>query len=243
MKKRLLYFMLGLAFVATIASEVWVYRVNRELQRNVAQTQTANDSLRSRLLAQPSSLDGLALVESFYRPTSTTGGRAIKARVDCIKCGSDSDERQGFGSPLVGDANADGGGLAEIEKTVLPDLPRAAYTLFVMFSPSDCVACLQEVQYWNDLRRKGAQLKLNVIGIVDQSTRVEVGQFVRDLDITFPVVFDESGKVRDILAVRSTPLKILVNNATKTVILRRRAAQYQKEQKEFEDAVVSLLSK
>lgn len=65
------------------------------------------------------------------------------------------------------------------------------YTLFVLLSPSDCSPCLAEINFWTQLAL--SRQRLHVCAIARHGNIAELRQWIKNLDVRFPVLCDEGG--------------------------------------------------
>ena len=79
------------------------------------------------------------------------------------------------------------------------------YTLFVLLSPSDCSPCLAEINFWTQLAL--IRPRLHVCAIARHGNLVELRHWIRNLDVSFPVLCDEKGSVTSQMGVLSTPAR------------------------------------
>lgn len=109
-------------------------------------------------------------------------------------------------------------------------LGRDAYTLFVFLSPSDCSPCLAEVNLWRQLAlgRQG----LSVCAIARHANIRELWQWINNLDVNFPVLYDEGGSVTREVGIIATPFKVLANRQGK-VLLKEGPSYNKASQKAF----------
>jgi len=107
-------------------------------------------------------------------------------------------------------------------------LGRDAYTLFVFLSPSDCSPCLEEVSLWRQLAlgRQG----LSVCGIARHSNIKELRQWIKNLDVNFPVMYNEGGSVTSEVGIIETPFKVLANRQGR--VLLKEGPSYTKDSQE-----------
>lgn len=107
-----------------------------------------------------------------------------------------------------------------LPKFVLPDmagepsnsdeiLGRSSFTLFVFLSPSDCSPCLEEVNLWR--RLASGRQGLGLCAIARHTNIRELRQWIRNLDVNFPVLYDEGGLVTSDFGIISSPFKVLAN--------------------------------
>lgn len=103
------------------------------------------------------------------------------------------------------------------------------YTLFVFFSPTDCGSCLIEKDLWI---RISAERKVKIIGIARHVDKQELKDWVENSEISFPVLYDKDSKITNMINIKKTPMKILINNSGK-VLLANESRSNRFEQKEF----------
>ncbi|HZX11383.1 MAG TPA: TlpA disulfide reductase family protein [Acidobacteriota bacterium] len=103
------------------------------------------------------------------------------------------------------------------------------YTLLVFFSPIDCAPCLEEKDLWKRISEEG---KVKIVGIGRHIDMKELRDWVENSEIFFPVLYDIESKVTKKFGISKTPLKILINNKGK-IILIDRVRITSSEQEEF----------
>jgi len=103
------------------------------------------------------------------------------------------------------------------------------YTLLVFFSPIDCAPCLEEKDLWNRISEEG---KVNIVGIGRHVDEKELKDWVENSEIFFPVLNDVESKVTKMFGISKTPLKVLIENTGK-ILLVDRVRTISSEQEEF----------
>jgi peroxiredoxin len=83
------------------------------------------------------------------------------------------------------------------------------YTLFIFFSPSDCSVCLEEKTLWRKLQGLGS---VNVIGISPYKYYDELKQWITNVELSLPVLYDRDAQMTTKLGIIDTPTKILVDS-------------------------------
>lgn len=104
--------------------------------------------------------------------------------------------------------------LDTLRRRAFPDVPETAYSLIVFMSPGDCPVSLREAVQWERLHRESGgdgNGRLAVVGIVGHTDEREGRQFVRQLDLTFPVMIDETGLTAALFSIDRTPFQLLVD--------------------------------
>jgi peroxiredoxin len=95
-------------------------------------------------------------------------------------------------------------------------LGRDSYTLFVFLSPSDCSPCLEEVNLWR--RLASGRQGLGVCAIARHTNIRELRQWIKNIDINFPVLYDEGGLVTSEFGIISSPFKVLANRQGRVLL-------------------------
>jgi len=108
-------------------------------------------------------------------------------------------------------------------------LSQKSHTLFVFFSPSDCGACLFERILWQDIYNKGI---VNVVGISSHNIR-ESKKWVNQTKLSIPILYDENGKLRKLLGIKRTPIKILIDQQRNILIADDSVRLYKNTRKDF----------
>jgi AhpC/TSA family. len=131
--------------------------------------------------------------------------------------------------------------LLDLKETYLGKDAQSAFTLFVFFSPTDCPACLQEASIWQKLSADESSLKLKVIGIMNHSDQREGEQFLKQLQITFPVLFDNTASLKGRYHIGETPEKVLVDSKGNTLLIQP-GSKTAEEKRAFEESVIKLVT-
>jgi len=84
------------------------------------------------------------------------------------------------------------------------------YILLIVFSLSDCPACLEEYKVWNSLTEFYPKDRFQIVGVMDQTEMEYSDEFGLIDSLLFPVYFDQ-GDLLDILPIHVTPTKFLLN--------------------------------
>ncbi|MBI5556299.1 MAG: TlpA family protein disulfide reductase [Deltaproteobacteria bacterium] len=87
----------------------------------------------------------------------------------------------------------------------------AGFPVILRFWSTDCQYCRADTpvfnRYFNDYREKG----LKVVYLNNGASSAEVESFVQELDIPFPVVLDDGGKVAALYRVKAVPQTIVID--------------------------------
>ncbi len=94
----------------------------------------------------------------------------------------------------------------------------AAYTLIVLFSPTDCPVCLTEATVWGHLHADFGD-RLAMVAVVDRTTSSELSLALTQLGIAFPTYLDKTSVVRRTLRLSETPYKFLLDPAGNVVFV------------------------
>jgi len=110
--------------------------------------------------------------------------------------------------------------------------------MFVYFSPSDCGTCLLERVLWQKISNSGI---VNVFTITSHN-RKEVTQWVNQVDIGLPVLYDSGSKIATSLNLKTTPVKILVDNQYNVLFIDKNIYFYPKSQKLFQKMLLKYVN-
>jgi len=86
------------------------------------------------------------------------------------------------------------------------------YLLLIFFTPLDCGTCLNEIPFWETIR-KSFQEQLTVFGVGAYDDFEIMKQFVKNEKINIPVLYDQYGALLsklDLDRIGGTPLKVFV---------------------------------
>lgn len=102
---------------------------------------------------------------------------------------------------------------------------RNNFTLFIFFSPTDCISCLAEKKLWKLISETG---QVGLIGIGNHIDKRELTDWIKNNEIYFPVLFDQNGEFTKKCGIYKTPLKILINQNRKILFIDSvRISQYE----------------
>lgn len=79
------------------------------------------------------------------------------------------------------------------------------------FWASWCGPCRQEFPHLDDLHRKYADLGFTVFGVNVEQDRTSADKVLRDIPVTFPVLFDDDNRVSEQYNVDAMPMTVLVD--------------------------------
>lgn len=79
------------------------------------------------------------------------------------------------------------------------------------FWASWCGPCRQEFPHLDDLHQKYAGLGFTVFGVNVEQDRASADKVLRDIPVTFPVLFDENNQVSELYNVDAMPMTVLVD--------------------------------
>ncbi len=81
------------------------------------------------------------------------------------------------------------------------------------FWASWCGPCRQEFPHLDDLHQKYAGLGFTVFGVNVERDRASADRVLRDIPVTFPVLFDDNNQVSELYNVDAMPMTVLVDRA------------------------------
>ena len=79
------------------------------------------------------------------------------------------------------------------------------------FWASWCGPCRQEFPHLDDLHKKYADLGFTVFGVNVEQDRASADKVLRDIPVTFPVLFDDNNQVSELYNVDAMPMTLLVD--------------------------------
>jgi peroxiredoxin len=79
------------------------------------------------------------------------------------------------------------------------------------FWASWCGPCRQEFPHLDELQRKYADLGFTVFGVNVEQDRTAADKVLRDIPVTFPVLFDDNNQVSELYNVDAMPMTVLVD--------------------------------
>lgn len=79
------------------------------------------------------------------------------------------------------------------------------------FWASWCGPCRQEFPHLDDLHQKYSDLGFTVFGVNVEQDRKSADKVLRDIPVTFPVLFDKNNLVSELYKVDAMPMTVLVD--------------------------------
>ena len=79
------------------------------------------------------------------------------------------------------------------------------------FWASWCGPCRQEFPHLDDLQQKYGSLGFTVFGVNVEQDRASADKVLRDIPVTFPVLFDDNNQVSELYKVDAMPMTVLVD--------------------------------
>lgn len=134
-----------------------------------------------------------------------------------------------------------GASLLDLKRKYLGKAAQSEFSLFIFFSPTDCPACLSEASIWQRLHVDGQRLNLQVIGVMNHPHKLEGEQFLKNLGITFPVLFDNTSLLKNKYMIGETPEKILIDSEGKTLLITP-GGKTEEQRRAFEESVLKLIT-
>jgi peroxiredoxin len=134
-----------------------------------------------------------------------------------------------------------GASLLDLKKKYLGNAARSEFTLFIFFSPTDCPACLSEASIWQRLHADGQRLSLQVVGVMNHPNKLEGEQFLKNLGITFPVLFDNTSVLKNKYMIGETPEKVLIDSEGETLLITP-GGKTEEQRRAFEESVLKLVA-
>lgn len=229
MISRIQNILLGVVLVAFVVSDIVLLKSNSRLRDelgtansvivNYKKTAFDDDRMASNSAVPPE----IFLYNYSQSPNAPSGGSDL---VSSIK--------------PIGSSSTPGTSLLALKDKYLGKAGRSQFTLFVFFSPTDCPACLLEASIWQRLQ-DNQRSRLQVMGIMNHPHKLEGEQFLKNLGITFPVLFDNTGFLKNKYRIGETPEKVLIDSEGKTLHIAP-GSKTEEEKRGFEESVLKLLS-
>jgi len=82
--------------------------------------------------------------------------------------------------------------------------------ILIFFTPDDCLLCMGESKIWEEIYNKYDHSILKIIGVTDFRGK-ETGEFIRDLEVSFPILIDENFNLKSHLNINFTPFKVALD--------------------------------
>jgi peroxiredoxin len=98
------------------------------------------------------------------------------------------------------------------------DESRPRYVLLLIFEPTDCSPCLEDLSVLNELHRQVSPEHVKIIGIASHTHLQELRKMIDAYGVTFPVLIDETSIAKALLGLAETPWKILVDLESRRII-------------------------
>jgi len=118
-------------------------------------------------------------------------------------------------------------------------LRNSLFTLLVFFTPLDCRPCLEEIDLWKRISEDGI---VQVVGIARHIDKKELKNWVKNSEITFPVLYDAESRVTELFKINETPVKLLIDCEGK-ILLADKVRIYPSDQKKFIEKLDKIIMK
>ncbi|HXF06840.1 MAG TPA: TlpA disulfide reductase family protein [Blastocatellia bacterium] len=92
------------------------------------------------------------------------------------------------------------------------------YVLLLIFEPTDCSLCLEELFTLNELQGQVPRQRLQIIGVASHTSTEELRKLADAYGVSFPLLLDESSSARRLLGLAETPWKVLVDREDHRII-------------------------
>lgn len=83
--------------------------------------------------------------------------------------------------------------------------------VLINFWASWCGPCRQEMPHLDALHKKYAGLGFTVFGVNVEQDRAMADKTLRDIPVSFPILFDDANRVSELYAVDAMPVTVLVD--------------------------------
>lgn len=105
------------------------------------------------------------------------------------------------------------------ETVINSDGLNARLNVLIFFTLEDCPVCLYEAEFWGEAAQVFRQEDVRFWGITTEKDKNRIQEFTTEYQLTFPIYFDQDGKLKDqILSIAddlkmniTTPFKVFVN--------------------------------
>ncbi len=85
--------------------------------------------------------------------------------------------------------------------------------VLINFWASWCGPCRQEMPELDTLHQRYQELGFTVFGVNVEQDRAEADKVLRDIPVTFPILFDDQNHVSDLYGVDAMPVTVLVDRS------------------------------
>ncbi len=85
--------------------------------------------------------------------------------------------------------------------------------ILLNFWASWCGPCRQEFPHLDALHRKYADLGFTVLGVNVEQDRAQADKVLRDIPVTFPILFDNTSVVSELYNVEAMPMTVLLDRS------------------------------
>jgi peroxiredoxin len=114
-------------------------------------------------------------------------------------------------SALVGDGPAANFTLKSADGENIRLSEYRGQVVLINFWASWCGPCRQEMPHLDDLHQKYEPLGFTVFGVNVEQDRKMADKVLRDIPVTFPILFDDSNQVSELYDVDAMPATVLVD--------------------------------
>jgi peroxiredoxin len=83
--------------------------------------------------------------------------------------------------------------------------------VLINFWASWCGPCRQEMPELDNIHRKYADLGFTVFGVNVEQDRAMADKVLRDIPVSFPILFDDANRVSELYGVDAMPVTVLVD--------------------------------
>ena len=94
------------------------------------------------------------------------------------------------------------------------EIPRGNRLAVLIFFRSDCPWCASEVPRLSEVVARAAKYEMRALGVAGGSDSPQsAAQFAQEKALSFPVVADQSGELREAFAIERVPSVVVINGA------------------------------
>lgn len=98
----------------------------------------------------------------------------------------------------------------------------AGLNVLIFFTLEDCPACLYEAVFWEEAAEVFKTSDVSFWGITTEKERSRIQEFVSEYQISFPIFFDNNGKLREKILSTNDALKRSITTPFKVFVKRNR---------------------
>jgi peroxiredoxin len=123
----------------------------------------------------------------------------------------------------------------------------AKLNILIFFTLDDCPACLFEAEFWSKAYQKFSGKDVRFIGVTPEKDGNKILRFCKEYNISFPILYDENGKLMDKVASSLSYLQHKPVTPFKIFVIEQKIISYEGptkdpvQQRKFGDRIYRLL--